>query len=63
MRLKYSRNVASGRVTDDNRSLVNDMDLQLEYVKVLNETMLVPFLIYGRKTKLWKQKEKSKLGL
>ena len=44
-----SRKVASGmRVADAIRSVVNANDFQLECVKVLHETLLVLFLMYGR---------------
>ena len=40
--------MASGRrVAGTIRSLVNDRDLQLEYARVLHETLLVPVLMYG----------------
>ena len=45
----YSRKVASGsRVGGDIRSLVNARSLQLECVRVLHESLLVPVLTYGR---------------
>ena len=45
------RKVASGRrVTGAIRSLVNASDLQLECVRVLHETFLVPVLMYGSET-------------
>ena len=36
------------------RSLVNARDLQLECARVLHETLLVPVLMYGSETMLWK---------
>ena len=43
-----SRKVASERkVAGAIRSLINARDLQLEYARVLHETLLVPALIYG----------------
>ena len=42
------------------RSLVNARDLQLECARVLHETLLVPVLIYGSETMLWKEKERSR---
>ena len=57
-----SRKVASGRrVAGAIRSLVNAKDLQFECARVLHETLLVPVLMYGNKTMLWKEKERSKV--
>ena len=51
-----SRKVASGRwVAGDIRSLVNAMDLQLGCARVLPETLLVPVLMFGNETMLWKR--------
>ena len=36
------------------RSLVNVRDLQLEFARVLHETLLVPVLMYGNKTNVMK---------
>ena len=59
---QYSRKVASGRrVTDAIRSLVNGTDLQLQYARVLHETLLVLVLSYGSETMLWKKKERSRI--
>ena len=41
------------------KSLVNARDLQLQYAKVLHETLFVPDLMYGSETILWKEKETS----
>ena len=43
------------------RSLVKARDLQLECSRFLYETFLVPFLIYGSETMLWKEKERSRI--
>ena len=43
------------------RPLVNVRDLQLQCARVLNETLLVPVLIYGSETMLWKKKERSRI--
>ena len=58
-----SRKVVSGgrRVAGAIRSLVNVRDLQLEYARVLHETLFVPVLMYGSETMLWKEKERSKV--
>ena len=38
-----------------------DRDFQLECARVLHETLLMPVLIYGSETMLWKEKEKSRV--
>ena len=35
--------------------------MQLECARVLHETLLVPVLIYGGDTILWKEKERSRI--
>ena len=45
------------------RSRVNSMSLQLECARVLHETLLVAVLMYGSETMIWKEKERSGLGL
>ena len=53
--------MASGRrVAGANRSLVNATDLQFESARVLHETLLVPVLMYGSETMLWKE-ERSRV--
>ena len=55
---EFSRKVASGRrVAGAIRSLVNGRDLQRECARFLHETLLVPVLMYGNETMLWKEKE------
>ena len=57
-----SRMVASGRkVACAIRSLVNVRNFELEFARVLQETMLVPVLMYGSETVLWKEKERSRI--
>ena len=57
-----SRKVASGRrVAVAIRSLVNARNLQFECARVLHETLLVPVLMYGSETMLWKEKERSRV--
>ena len=57
-----SGKVASGRrVSGVIRSIVNARDLQIECARVLHETMLVPVLMYGSETMLWKEKERYKV--
>ena len=48
------------RVASAIRYLVNASDLQIECARVLHETLLVPVLIYGSETILWKEKEGSR---
>ena len=43
------------------RSLVYARDLHLECGRVLHETLLVPFLMYGSETLSWKEKERSRV--
>ena len=50
-----------GSFSGATRSLVNARDLQLKCVRVLHETLLVPVLMYGSETKLWKDKERSRI--
>ena len=46
--------MASGkRVEGVIRSLINAKDLQLQCAKVLQETLLVSFLMYGSETMIW----------
>ena len=49
------------RIAGAIRSLVNARDLQLECARVLHETFLVPVLMYGNETMLWREKEGSRL--
>ena len=51
----------SRKVAGAIRPLVNARDLQLEYARVLHETLPVPVLMYGRETMLWKEKERSRI--
>ena len=41
------------------RSLVNARGLQLECAKVLHESSLVPVLMYGRQSMIWKEERSS----
>ena len=55
-----SRKAASGRrVSSANRSLKG---LQLECARILRETLLVPVLMYGSETMIWKEEERSRIG-
>ena len=49
------------RVAGSIRSLVNARDFHLECSTVLHETFLVPSLMYGSETMLWKEKERSRI--
>ena len=41
--------------------LVNPRGLQLECARVLHESLLVPVLIYGSETLIYKEKERSRI--
>ena len=49
--------VGRRRVAVAIRSLVNASYLQIECASVLHETLVVPVLMYGSETMLWKEKE------
>ena len=50
------RKVVSGRrVAGAIRSLVNARGLQLECAKVLHDSLLVPVLMYGSETMIWRE--------
>ena len=49
------------RVAGAIRSLVNIRDFQLECARVLHETLLVPVLMYGSETMLWKENDRSSI--
>ena len=55
------QNIVGRRVSCAIRSLVNAMGLQLEYARVLHETLLVPVLMYGSETMIWKEQERSRI--
>ena len=49
-KVECSRKVASGRrVAGAVRSLVNSRDFQLEYSRILHETLRIPVVMYGSK--------------
>ena len=57
-----SRKMASEkRVAGAIRSLVNARSLQLESARVFHESLLVPVLMYGSETVIWKEKGKSRI--
>ena len=52
-----SRKVASGkRVADAIRTLINARSLLHECARVLHELLLVPVLMYGSETMIWREK-------
>ena len=56
--------VSSGRkVAGAIKSLVNAKVLKLECSKVLHEGLLVPVLLYGNETMIWKKRIGLGLGL
>ena len=57
-----SRKEASERrVSGAIRSLANARNLQLECARALHETLLLPILMYGSETMLWKEKERFRI--
>ena len=61
-RAQCSRKVANWkRVASAIRSLVNTRNLHLECAIVLHKTLLVPVLMYGNESMLWKEKERTKI--
>ena len=54
--------MANGRrVAGAIRSLLNARSLQLECAKVFHESLLVPVLMYGSETMIWREKERSRI--
>ena len=49
------------RVSGVIRSLVNARGLLLHCARILQETSLMPVLMYGSETMLWKEKERSRI--
>ena len=49
------------RVGGTIRSLFNVRNLQLECARVLHESLLVPVLMYGSETMIWREKERSRI--
>ena len=41
--------------------MVNAKDFQLEFMRVLHEGLLMPVLLYGSETMIWREKEKSRI--
>ena len=57
----YRKMISSRKVAGAIRSLVNPRGLQLESVRVLQEGLLVPVLVYGNGTMIWGEKERSRI--
>ena len=56
------RKVESGRrVAGAIRSLVNARGLQFECARVFHQTFLMPLLMYGSETMIWKEKERPRI--
>jgi hypothetical protein len=56
------RKVSSGRkVAGAIKSLVNAKGLSLECMKVLHESMLIPVLMYGSESMVWKKRYRDKM--
>ena len=54
--------VASGRrVASAIMSLVNARSLQLEFARVLHESLLVPGRSYGSETMIWREEKRSRI--
>ena len=54
------RFLGSGRkVAGAIRPLVNVRGLQVKHARLLHEALLVPVLMYGSKTMIWREKERS----
>ena len=68
LELKYLGSVldksgtSGSKVAGSIRSLVNARSLQLECVKFLHESLLMPVLTYGSETGIWEEKERSRIG-
>ena len=50
--------VSERRVASAIRSLVNAKSLQLDYVRVLHESLLVLDLTYGSETMIWRERSR-----
>ena len=42
--------------------LVNARSLQLECARVFHESLLVPVLMYGSESMIWREKERSRIS-
>ena len=43
------------------KSLINARGLQPECVRVVHEALLMPVLLYGNETRIWREKEGSRI--
>ena len=55
--------MASGGRVAGIKSIVNARNLQFECARILYETLLVPVLMYGSETMLWKNRRDLELWL
>ena len=55
------QNVVGRWVAGAIRSLVNGRSLQVEWVRVLHESLLVPVLTYDKETMICREKERSRI--
>ena len=53
--------VTGSKVAGTVMSQVNARGLQLEFAKVLHDALLMLILLYSRETKIWKEKERSRI--
>ena len=53
--------VSERKVAGTIRSLVNTRGLQLDCARVLHETLLVPVIMRGNETMIWKGRERSRI--
>ena len=60
--MQCRRKVASGKKTTGViRSLINARILQLECARVLHESLLVSVFTYSSETRIWREKERSRV--
>ena len=60
--VEYCRKLWSGsKAVGTIRYLVNASDLQLECVRMLHNTVVMPVLWYGSETMIWMEKERSRI--
>ena len=44
------------------KSLINARSLQLECARIIHEGLLVPVLLHGNETMIWREKERSRIS-
>ena len=59
LEFKYLGCVLDESGTDETECLMRG--LQLEYTRVLHETLLMPVLMYGSETMIWKESDSSRI--